>query len=116
MRRHAPLIFALLSALFLVERAVNGGAFSPHPPVVAGLGAGLGAVAPPGPGTDCLPRDQVLVTLAGTGARLTAEPAPFCTDRTDLAAWVLAEAPTGHRHLAFDTQGCLATWHEVPCP
>jgi hypothetical protein len=111
MRRHAPLIFALLSALFLVERAVNGGFFSSHPPPVAGLAP----VTAPGAGNACVHRDELLQTLAQDGARLTPEPAPFCTDRPDIAEWILAEEPTGTRHLAFDAEGCLVTWQEVPC-
>ena len=111
MRRHAPLIFALLSALFLLERAVNGGAFAAHPPVLAGLDQ----IAPLGAGSACLPRDDLLDALSRAGARLTPEPPPVCTDRSDLVEWILAEEPTGPRHLAFDAQGCLATWNEVPC-
>ena len=113
MRRHAPLIFALLSALFLVERAVNGGFFDAAPPPAV---AGLGPVTAPGAGQDCLPRDDLLLALSQGRARLTPEPAPFCTDRPDIAEWILADESTGPRHLAFDAQGCLATWQEVPCP
>jgi hypothetical protein len=113
MRRYAPVLFALLSALFLLERAVSGGMFGPIDPVVVGLGT----VAPLGPGAACLPRDELLVTLARAGARLEPEPVPFCTDRPDLTDWVLASESTGLRHLAFDAEGCLAIWHPATgCP
>jgi hypothetical protein len=112
MRRHAPLIFALLSALFLLERGVNSGFFTSRPPVVAGLAP----ITSPGAGSECVQRDELLRTLAQTGARLSAEQPPLCTDRPDLAEWFLAEEPTGPRHLAFDAEGCLATWNETPCP
>jgi len=113
MRRYAPVIFAVLSALFLVERAISGGAFAAHQPTVVGLGP----VQPLGAGAECLPRDEVLATLRLTGARLSPEEAPFCTDRTDIAEWVLAEEQGGDRHLAFDGQGCLAVWQAVTtCP
>lgn len=113
MRRYAPVIFAILSALFLVERAVTGGAFAAHAPTVVGLQD----VRPLGAGAECLPRDEVLGTLHLAGARLTPEEAPFCTDRTDIAEWVLAEEQGGDRHLAFDAQGCLAVWQAADtCP
>ena len=111
MRRHAPLIFALLSALFLVERGVNSGFFASRPPAVAGLAP----VTAPGAGSACLHRDELLRTLAQTGARLTSEPPPFCTDHPEVAEWVRAKEPSGPRHLAFDAGGCLVTWQEVPC-
>jgi hypothetical protein len=112
MRRHAPLIFALLSALFLLERAISGGAFASQPTVI-----GLDPQPLPGSGADCLHKDDLLVTLARAGARLAPEPVPFCTDRPDLTDWVLARESTGPRHLAFDGQGCLATWQPAEsCP
>jgi hypothetical protein len=112
MRRYAPVIFALLSALFLLERAVSGGAFAGQRPGVISLAP----QAPLGAGADCLARDDLLVTLARAGARLEPEPAPFCTDRPDLTDWVLARESAGPRHLAFDAQGCLAAWQAAPCP
>jgi hypothetical protein len=113
MRRFAPLIFAVLSALFLVERGVNGGAFASHVPQVVGLHD----VAPLGAGAECLPKADLLQTLALAGARLTVEETPFCTDRPDLTDWVMADESAGVRHLAFDGQGCLAEWHPAEsCP
>lgn len=111
MRRHAPLIFALLSALFLLERAISGGAFASQPTVI-----GLAPQASLGAGADCIPKSDLLLTLHRTGARLDPESVPFCTDRPDLTDWVLAREATGPRHLAFDGQGCLATWQQVSCP
>lgn len=112
MRRHAPLIFALLSALFLLERAISGGAFAGQPTVI-----GLAPQAPLGAGAECLARDDLLVTFARAGVRLEAEPVPFCTDRPDLTDWVVAHESAGLRHLAFDAQGCLADWHPATaCP
>jgi hypothetical protein len=113
MRRYAPVIFALLSALFLLERAVSGGAFAGQQPTVIGLApqASLGA------GADCLAREDLLVTLVRAGARLEPEPVPFCTDRPELTDWIVAHEPAGPRHLAFDAQGCLADWHPAEsCP
>jgi hypothetical protein len=113
MRRYAPVIFAVLSALFVLERGINGGAFAGHAPQVVGLHG----VAPIGAGAECLARDGVLQTLALAGVRLTPEETPFCTDRPDLTDWVLADEAAGPRHLAFDGQGCLAVWHPaVGCP
>jgi hypothetical protein len=111
MRRYAPLIFALLSALFLVERGINSGFFSARPPAVTGLGP----VTEPGAGQACLHRDDLLRTMAQGGIGLTPEPPPFCTDRPDITDWVLADESSGPRHLAFDAQGCLVTWQVVPC-
>jgi hypothetical protein len=113
MRRYAPVIFALLSALFLLERAVTGGAFAAHAPTVVGLAP----VASLGAGADCLPKDDLLQTLTLSGARLAPEPTPFCTDRPDLTDWVAATDGTAIRHLAFDGAGCLALWHPAEaCP
>lgn len=113
MRRYAPIVFAVLSVLFLVERGINGGAFASHAPV----GVGLHDVAPFGVGSECVPRDQVLQTLLLTGATLTPEETPFCTDRPELTDWVLAQETGGPRHIAFDGRGCLAVWHAADaCP
>lgn len=112
MRRHAPILFAILSALFLLERAISGGAFAAHAPQIVGLHD----IVPLGAGADCLPRGDVLAALAQTGARLQPEPVPFCTDRPDLTDWVAAAEVAGTRHLAFDGAGCLAIWAEAACP
>jgi hypothetical protein len=78
----------------------------PHP---------LDLIAPPADGS-CRDRESVMQVIRPM-AISTPAPPPFCTDRPDLTDWITVERDyRDSDYHAFDAAGCLATWHEVPCP
>ncbi len=118
MKRWTPWIIAGLSLLGLAERQVS--AWNAEQRAMAASTAHdvhreltQGA---------CIAKDNVLTVLAQRGWSMTPETPPFCVNPPGMLDWVAIQGPPpnpfgdSESHLAFDVNGCLVTWEEVPCP
>jgi hypothetical protein len=118
MKRWTPWVIAGLSLIGLAERQVNAWqaerslhAATEEHEVHRELTAG-----------SCIAKDRVLQVLGQRGWKFAPETPDFCTNPQGLADWVVIEGPPPNpfgdkaSHLAFDANGCLATWEPATCP